>query len=97
MGRNAVMPKPRVWYSDPTKIIPVGLGVFTFCAAVVGFFVKTARTEDQVSLLDERLDKQEATVQAQDQQIDETAVQYQLIQQQLGVVVESLKELKQRK
>lgn len=94
MGK--VLLKP--WYADPTKLIPLGVGTLTFFGAVVGFFVKTARTEDRVELLDARLDETESQVADQSEEFQQANVQQQLIQkdveyikQQSNQILEAIK------
>lgn len=85
------------WYQNPQAIVSVLVGFGAIGGWVVSQFVADAKQQVKIEQVEDQVEEIENQVKTQDQEIEQTAVQYQLIQQQLGVVVESLKEIKQQK
>lgn len=91
------MAKTKLWYSDPTKIIPLLTGSLVIFGATVNFFIADARQQDKIKDVEETVEQLEDQNKEQDNQIDVTQTQYQLIQQSLGGIQEALKEMKQKR
>ena len=91
------MAKAKPWYSDPRSIVPVLVGCVALGGGFLKFFIADAMQTKATEDLQEEVDAIQEENKSRDGEINQTAVQYQLIQQQLGVVVESLKELKSKR
>ena len=85
------------WWQNPQTIVSCLLGLGTMGWWIIGGFVADAKQQNSIEAVEEDVKEITEKVDEQDKEIEQTAVQYQLIQQQLGVVVESLKEIKQQK
>lgn len=93
MARKAVSAhKP--WYANPQTVISSIVGFLTVSGGIVGYFVAQANDRRDIKDVQEEVAKLASENDAQEQAIDQTEIQYQLINQQLGVVVDALKEMK---
>ena len=94
------MPKPVVhkpWYANPQAVISSLVGFVTVSGGIVGYFVAQANDRRDIKEVQEEVEQLAEQNATQEQAIDQTEVQYQLITQQLGVISESLKDLKTKR
>ena len=85
------------WWQNPQSIVSCLVGIGAIGGWVITQFVADAKQQADIETVKEDVKELDEVVDEQEQEIDEASKNYMLIQQQLGVVVESLKELKQQK
>lgn len=88
--------KRKAWWLNPQTIISCLIGGATILGWFVTERVSDARQQDRIEDLQEEVDANQATDKQQEEQIEQTERQYMLIQQSLGGIQESLKEMKRQ-
>ena len=95
------MAKMKPWYSDPTKMIPLGVGSITLFGALVNFFVADARQSDRVELLETKVEAVDVQVEEQADALQDSSTQQQLIQKDVEYIKaqsnQILEAIKQRR
>ena len=85
------------WWKNPQTVVSCLVGCGAIGSWIVGSFVADARQQDDIRDVEEQVEGLEKQVSEQEQELDQNQVQYQLIQQSLGGIQETLKELKQKR
>ena len=82
------------WWKNPVAIISGLVGCFTFFGIVYHQVAADVEQKRDIQEHAQELEKVEATLSEHDQAIEQTERQYMMIQQTLGGMAETLKEMK---
>ena len=93
MARKPTKP----WYANPQAVISSLVGFVTVSGGIVGYFVAQANDRRDIKEVQEEVEQLAEENQEQSQDIQEADKNYAIIQQQLGVLVEGMKDLKGRR
>ena len=89
--------KPVVWWQNPQTVVSILVGLIAISSWVVNTIMADAKQAAKIEEVDREVSALDEKVDEHDKEIEQTTVQYQLIQQQLGVVVDTLKEMKSQR
>lgn len=88
------MAAKKPWYAVLGPAISVMIGLFTLGGFLVNFLIADARQADRVERVEESITDHDARLDSQESAIEDTQTQYQLIQQTLGQMADTLKDIK---
>ena len=96
MASKVVHP-PKPWYSNIQMVVASLVGFISVSGAVIGYFVAQANDRRDIKEVQEEVSKLSEENADQEQDIQTADKNYAIIQQQLGVISDSLKDLKTKR